>query len=115
MTVRISGPARRDIARVLTWSAERFGEAARDRYERLIFHGIGGLATADPPSSRAAPELEPSVRIYHLRNHRARGPAAAVARPRHLIVYRREADHNVEIIRLLHEASDLTSRFAAPG
>ena len=116
MTLRIAGPAQRDITFALTWSGDTFGAAARTRYERLIARALLAITATDPLGSRDAPEIGTGVRLYHLRGSRRDGDdRPAVASPRHFLVYRREDGDVVVLLRLLHDASDLPSRFTESG
>jgi toxin ParE1/3/4 len=107
---RLSGPALGDIATILAESAARFGNAASERYERLIATALIDLA-ADPtrPGSRAAPELADGTRIYHLRGSRRRAGTGAgtVSTPRHFVLYRVLAPDLIGIARVLHDSMDL--------
>lgn len=40
MSLRISTAARSDIAEVLSWSRDKFGDEARSRYEALIIAAL---------------------------------------------------------------------------
>ncbi|WP_428391506.1 type II toxin-antitoxin system RelE/ParE family toxin [Lichenicoccus sp.] len=106
----LSGPALQDITMILAESAARFGDAASERYERLIATALIELA-ADPaqPGSRAAPELADGARIYHLRDskRRARAGAGAVGAPRHFVLYRVLEPDLIGIARVLHDSMDL--------
>lgn len=110
---RLSGPALVDIATILAESAARFGDAASERYERLIATALIDLA-ADPmqPGSRAAPELAEGARLYHLRGSRRRagGRAGAVGAPRHFVLYRVLAPGEIGIARVLHDSMDLPAQ-----
>jgi toxin ParE1/3/4 len=85
----LSGLALQDIATILAESAARFGDAASERYERLIATALVDLAT-DParPGSCAAPELADGARIYHLRSSKRRAGTGhgAVGSPRHFVL-----------------------------
>jgi toxin ParE1/3/4 len=106
---RLSRPALGDIATILAESAARFGDAASERYERLIATALVDLA-ADPAraGSRAAPELADGARIYHLRASRRRAGAGmgAVGAPRHFVLYRVLEPDLTGIARVLHDSMD---------
>ena len=106
MRLRISGPARRDIAAALTWSEANFGGPARDRYQAVIRQALANIATGMAKAAVLRPELGEGLQLYHLRH--ARGSPADVRQPRHLIAFRIEGDVAI-ILRLLHEAMDLPS------
>ena len=110
---RLSGPALQDIATILAESAARFGDAASERYERLIATALIDLA-ADPArlGSRATPELGEGARIYHLRSSRRRAGAGIgpVGTPRHFVVYRVVEADLIGIARVLHDSMDLPAK-----
>ena len=116
MTLRIAGPARHDIAKILDWSAGTFGAGARRRYELLLGRAALAIAATDPISSKDAPELGIGIRLYHLRGSRREGDRRVpVGRPRHFLVYRRESPNLVVLLRVLHDTTDLPSRFIDSG
>ena len=115
MTLRLALAAGRDITTILKSSETRFGADARQRYEALIDQALMTIVLSDPPSSRAALTLGPGLRVYHLRNSRLQVPDRTVAKPRHFLVYRRDVVGNVIVLRLLHEASDLSLHFDQSG
>lgn len=102
--LRLSALAQSDIAHVLSWTEQRHGDRARERYGHLLSSALRDLA-ADPlrPGSAARPELGEGVRSYHLRAARKQ---AGVARPRHLILYRIRGTSIVEVGRVLHDAME---------
>jgi len=106
----LSGPALQDIAMILAESAASFGDAASERYERLIATALIDLAS-DPerPGSRAMPELAEGARLYHLRGskRRARTSAGVVGTPRHFVLYRVLEADLIGIARVLHDSMDL--------
>jgi toxin ParE1/3/4 len=102
-----------DIADLLDYSAERYGTAARRRYEALIAAGLEDLRSdALRPASADRPEL--GVRTYHLRHARSRAGSVSglVSAPRHLLVYELAADDLVRIIRVLHDSMEVERHVA---
>jgi len=96
----VSAAARRDIANALHHSHGRWGPDQRRRYQALIVRALDDLRHEPMhPASRARDEIRSGVRTLHI----ARSGQAG----RHLQVYRLDADGNVELIRLLHDAMDL--------
>lgn len=94
---------------ILAWTHERFGHAARLRYESLIVAALRDVATRpDRSGSIARPELGAGVRSWHLRLSRDHAATAAdgVRRPRHCLVYRLESPLLV-VGRILHDAMEL--------
>jgi toxin ParE1/3/4 len=105
----VSGHARRDIAAVLKWSLQKFGEAASLRYEALILQALVDIE-ADPErqGSKARPELMVGgARTYHLWFSRSRVSGLGVEEPRHFVLYRRREGGGIEVARLLHDSRDL--------
>ena len=110
LQVHVTGPARRDIAAIVEWSFQEFGEAAALRYEALIFQALLDLA-ADPerPGSRERPEIMiEGARTYHLAYSRTSVKGESVKTPRHFLLYRRAGERVIEVGRILHDARDLT-------
>lgn len=106
---RVAPAARADIGDVLRYSTLRFGPAARQRYMALI--GAAFEVIAEQPErigSHARDELAPGLRSFHLRHARSQSTHDRVDRPRHIVFYRIGADRVVEIVRLLHEAMELS-------
>jgi toxin ParE1/3/4 len=109
--LRLSGPAEQDIASILDWSVEHFGDISRLRYEALIGTALRDIA-GDPEriGSRGLPAaFGPGCRVYHLRQSadRARTLGGKVGAPRHMLVYRTVSPELVTILRVLHDAMDL--------
>ena len=107
MKLRISGPARRDIASALAWSDRTFGVEARDRYQDLISRALASIASGTTLAAMHRPDLGEGLHLYHLRH--ARGDPATVRVPRHFLAYRINGDTAV-ILRLLRDAMDLPSQ-----
>ena len=113
--LRITRTARDDIEDLLAWSQERFGVAARQRYERLLSRALLDIAEdLARPGVKARPELGTDVFSYHLFFSRARaaeraGPATGrVLRPRHFIVGRLAEPGLVDILRVLHDSMEVS-------
>jgi toxin ParE1/3/4 len=106
---RISTTAAQDIVQLLAYTQDRFGEAARRRYETLLAVALRDIA-ADPERrfSVARPELGPGVRSYHLRHssRRARTPDGLVRQSRHFLLYRITRPDLIGIGRVLHDGMD---------
>ena len=99
-----------DLAGILAWSAEAFGDAARRRYAALIVQAIEDL-TVDPDrvGVETRPEIAAGVQTYHLAHSRNRvAPAAGrVITQRHFVIFRLRSDWALEIARVLHDSMDL--------
>lgn len=107
MRYRLSAAAQADVVDVLAWTQERHGNAARQRYERLIAAALRDVAAQpERPGSIARPELGAGVRSWHLRLSRSRAGAPTVVHPRHWLIYRVEPDVLI-VGRLLHDAMAL--------
>ncbi len=108
--VILAPAAEADLAGILAWSAEAFGDAARRRYAALIVQAIEDL-TVDPArvGVETRPEIAAGVQTYHLAHSRNRvAPAAGrVITPRHFAIFRLRSDSAVEIVRVLHDSMDL--------
>jgi toxin ParE1/3/4 len=104
MRIRLSQPARADLAQILATSAERWGIDGQRRYIGLLAAAMRKLA-ADPrgPTTRDRSELLPGVRSFHLRHARGPGPEPSVRQPAHVLYYRIVEPNLVEIARVLHE------------
>lgn len=107
---RLAPRAVLDIAAILEWTHEHFGERGRIRYEALLTQAI--IDVADEPQrvgSQSRPEIAVGARTYHLRQSRDRvDPALGkVKQPRHFLLYRIGGDGCVEIGRVLHDTMDL--------
>ena len=108
--VILAPAAEADLAEILAWSADAFGDAARRRYATLIVQAIEDL-TVDPArvGVETRPEIAAGVQTYHLARSRNRVPPAAgrVITPRHFLIFRLRRDSAVEIVRVLHDSMDL--------
>jgi toxin ParE1/3/4 len=111
--LRLSGPARIDIEDLLAWSEDRFGVAARQRYEALLTAAPSDVAQ-DPARQvvEQRPELGSAVFSYHIshsrRSSEARSAAGVVAKPQHLLAWRVAGDGTLDIVRVLHDAMELS-------
>jgi toxin ParE1/3/4 len=106
---RLSQAAQADIVDILAWTHERFGEAARLRYENLIVTALRDVASQpDRSGSIARPELGAGVRSWHLRLSRdhVKPRVEIVRRPRHFLVYSFQPAL-VVVGRVLHDAMEL--------
>lgn len=97
----ISASARLDIAGALQHSGKRWGEKQRRHYRLLIENALGDLLDGpEPPANRARDEIRPGIRTFHIAR---RGQPA-----RHVLVYRVAPDVSIQVIRLLHDAMELS-------
>lgn len=104
--------AEADIDDILEWSIFRFSPAVRDGYQALIGATLAGIAH-DPelPGSHDRHDLGRNIRTVHLRSCRDDVDPAVrrIASPRHFVVYR-QVGEVIQIVRLLHEASDIPAQ-----
>ena len=102
--VRVTGPARRDVARALRRSGQDFGKQARERYRHLIDQALKDLEE-DPTriGVKAIDDIREGYFTYHLRSSaRSRRPSS-VRRPRHLIAFYVDDSGDVIVARVFHE------------
>ncbi|MFW3894882.1 type II toxin-antitoxin system RelE/ParE family toxin [Pseudomonas putida] len=107
MKLRISRQARSDIAEILRFTQDRFGDGARQRYQQLLQAGLSAISE-DPEraGSIAREEIAAGLRSLHLIYCRRQ---ARVLKPRHILFYRTTHDQIIEVARVLHEAMELAS------
>ena len=109
MALRYFPAARKDIKDALKWSSENFGRAAARRYRQLIRVVLSEIASNPKLQHSYEPsDLQPGVRLYHLRHRRQRAVVEGqfVRNPRHFVAYTiREAD--VVIVRVLHDRMEI--------
>ncbi len=112
--VRVSRAAEADLADILIVSDERWGAAARRRYEVLLAAAIRKVAD-DPQgfTTRPRAELAEGLRSLHLRHARGRAADAKVRQPVHVIYYRVVAPNLIEIVRVLHERMEPSRYFSS--
>lgn len=113
--VEITRPAALDIDGILQTSKRDFGAQAALRYEFLIATAIESLRTNPRQSAvKSSVETASGVCWLHLRAARKLAPAhQRIAKPRHILVFKVETDR-LTILRVLHDAMDLSARLAAP-
>ena len=66
--IRVTGPARRDITKILRHSSAEFGDEARQRYRRLIDQALKDLgADANRVGVQSIDDIRESYFLYHLK------------------------------------------------
>ncbi len=101
MRLLLAASARRDIADALRQSDRRWGSGQREKYRSLIESALGELLEhPQHPASRARDEIRSGIRTLHIGR---RGRPA-----RHFVVYRATPEGNIQVIRLLHDAMELS-------
>ena len=107
--VRISPQACTDIADTLRFTQVRLGESVRNRYQDLLQTTIHSIA--EQPTllgSKMRDELSPGLRSLHLSFNVLPMTDGRVISPRHIVFYRTGTDQIVEILRVLHDAMEVT-------
>ncbi|MCU0716827.1 MAG: type II toxin-antitoxin system RelE/ParE family toxin [Pirellula sp.] len=110
--VVLADAANEDIVSILEWTHENFGEQARLRYEALLTQAIIDIAKSpDRPGCVAREELAADARTYHLwhSRNRVKKTLGVVSKPRHFLLFRINAQGDIEIGRVLHDSMDLAS------
>jgi plasmid stabilization system protein ParE len=88
--------AEAQIADVLSYTREQFGEAKYFEYRELIGLALETLRTT-PTAGKPRPEIHPDAWIFHI--------ARPARKARHLFLYR--IRENIEVARFLHDTMDL--------
>jgi len=113
--IRVTGPARRDIAKILRRSGANFGNQGRDRYRRLIDQAMQDLG--DDPARvgvQSIDEIREGYFLYHLKWSRKVSAGPPVSQPRHLIVFFINDSDDIIVARIFHERQMLSRHLAGP-
>ncbi|WP_225789538.1 type II toxin-antitoxin system RelE/ParE family toxin [Pseudomonas sp. Marseille-P8916] len=109
VVVRMSPQACIDIADTLRFTEVRLGQSVRNRYQDLLQETFQALAEQPTPvGSIMRDELYPGLRSLHLSFNVLRITTGRVIKPRHIVFYRIGTDQVVEILRVLHDAMEVT-------
>ncbi|QXH37841.1 type II toxin-antitoxin system RelE/ParE family toxin [Pseudomonas sessilinigenes] len=109
LQVHISKQARTDVIDILRYTEVRFGEGARRRYQSLLQNTFRSLGEEpERLGSVTREEISPGLRSLHLFFCRSENTEGRVVRPRHIVFYRSNEDQVVEVVRVLHDAMELT-------
>ncbi|EJA9921995.1 type II toxin-antitoxin system RelE/ParE family toxin [Pseudomonas aeruginosa] len=110
---RISHDVQADIIDILRFTHNRFGDAARRRYQALIGAALEAVAT-DPLrlGSLSREEEGPGLRSIHLVYCCSMPKVGKVIRPRHFVFYRVATDQVLEVVRVLHDSMELERHLA---
>jgi toxin ParE1/3/4 len=109
-TLRFANKATFDIQSILDWTEEQFGPQARARYAALMFQAAKDVAAnANRIGVQRRKDLPSGILIYPIALSRKKIPSrlARVKRPRHLLAFRVVSPQIIEVIRILHDSSDL--------
>ena len=112
LRIVIAPAAEEDIVKILAWSHEHFGEQTRLRYEALLTQAIVDIAeNPDRVGSISREELTAGARTYHLWHSRQRiaKTIGMIGKPRHFLLFRLNAEGEIEVGRVLHDSMDLVS------
>jgi len=113
--IRVTGPARRDIAKILRRSGANFGNQGRDRYRRLIDQAMQDLG--DDPARvgvQSIDEIREGYFLYHLKWSRKVSAGSPVRQARHLIVFCIDDSDDIIVARIFHERQMLSRHLAGP-
>ena len=107
--------ALQDVAAIQDWTSAKFGELASLRYDSLMEAALGDLL-AEPTrlGVRHHPAMPQGVFVYHLRFSRKKPTRAGVENPRHVFVFRVDADV-LTVLRVLHDSMDLAAHLDTPA
>jgi toxin ParE1/3/4 len=97
---RIAGPAARELGRIISDSADRFGADASVRYENLVVQSI--LDLVENPNRIGAQQIDARIH-YHLRHSKNRVAGERVRDPRHYLVVKIEGDRLIVLV-VVHDA-----------
>ncbi len=92
---RLTELAKQDLLSIGRYTQKTWGTEQRNRYLTMLDDCFQILAR-NPYKGRACDEISPGYRQYHI--------------GRHLIFYR-ETDEYIDIIRILHDRMDIESHF----
>jgi len=99
--IRLGRRAEVDFADILRFSRERFGGGQAQTYKALLIAALAALESGPiAPGSATRDEIAPGLRSLHI---------ARRGRPgRHFILYRAADGNVVEVLRILHDAMELS-------
>jgi plasmid stabilization system protein ParE len=113
--IRVTGPARRDIAKILGRSGENFGKQARDRYRCLIDQAMQDLGDdAARVGVQSIDDIREGYFLYHLKWSRKVSAGSAVRQPRHLIAFYVDDSDDIIVARVFHERQMLSRYLMEP-
>jgi plasmid stabilization system protein ParE len=113
--IRVTGPARRDIAKILRRSGEDFGSQARDRYRLLIDQAMQDLGEdAARLGVQSINDIREGYFLYHLKWSRKASAGSPVRQPRHLIAFYLDDSDDIIVARVFHERQMLSRHLVGP-
>ena len=113
--IRVTGPARRDIAKILRRSGAEFGDQARRRYRRLIDQALQDLGdNAARAGVRSIDDIREGYYLYHIKWSRRGSVDPPVRQPRHLIAFYVDDSDAIIVARMFHERQMLAQHLKEP-
>ena len=113
--IRVTGPARRDITKILRRSSAEFGNQARQRYRRLIDQALKGLGDdANRVGVQSINDIRKGYFLYHLKWGRKAPAGPSVRQPRHLIAFYINNSDDIIVARVFHERQMLSQHLVEP-
>ncbi len=107
--IRITGPAHRDITKILRHSDTEFGDQARQRYQWLIDQALQDLGEdASRAGVLSLNDIREGYFLYRLKWSRKDSARPPVRHPRHLIAFYIDDSDTIMVARLFHERQMLT-------
>ena len=98
--IRLGAAAEVDFANILKWTAENFGARQSRVYRDTLVQAIGELADGpDVLGSKARDEVMAGLRTLRIARRGRRGS--------HFLMYRAGSSSTIEIVRILHDRTDL--------
>jgi toxin ParE1/3/4 len=104
--VRLGSEAENDFVQILAHTRKTFGQRQAEIYRDVLADAISALSEGpDLIGSVARNEIRPRLRTLHVARRGHKG--------RHFILYRAADDNVVDVLRILHDAMDLTRHIPA--
>lgn len=98
--VRLARQAEQDYADIVQWTTKTFGVGQAKSYAETIALAINALKHGPAIlGSKVRDEIEPGVRTLHVARQGRKG--------RHFVVFRVGGDQLIDVLRVLHDSSDL--------
>lgn len=108
-TIRLAASAEADLANILRWTKDQFGEAQALNYSKTLSSALEVLAEGGPATlgARARDEIAKGLFTLHVARQGRKG--------RHFVLFRVGGGAQVlDVLRVLHDAMDLP-RHASSG
>jgi toxin ParE1/3/4 len=102
--IRYTQPARRDFHRIRAYTVVNFGVVQETAYKDLMYTALRKLQDGPTPiGSKSHEDILPNLHSLDITLGGKRG--------RHVIYYRVGHDDVIEVMRILHDASDMSRHF----